>query len=807
MVRAPDGPSTAPSSARWAFQPRARPDSHREDATAFQRRIAAALCTAHGLGVEFCLRLLAGPEPLLVLETGNAVAHRWATRAFIPAYDRHQWVAGALAFSQEGGARFRGRRLRPWPHPLWVSREPPALLDVWALAFSSLTPGVLLDLRFRPVPSVPKRWWEASHVLQPASPPNPRLRGDSGTPLASAGRSGSMELERPLARGWILSIQLGCSRSGEAEAASRRAATALEQVARSEAANGIVFSSPTRLCRGGEAGFFVAEEELVHFLPGPECPVTLLNRPHRTDVELLPLGRTVAGTVVGPPIETDQGRHLAVLGETGMGKSSLLVALARRVSRKHGLILLDPVGATAAALERELDPSATARLVRIAPVHSEVRVNALEGIAGEESTDVVRSERRLSDLVYALRRVRSSRYADSAYWGPRLEEMLTRAVRAAARFPDGTLADAHTLLATGARFHREVPPEALGPVRELAERIRSRPEDAEGARRLLYELVRNPVLERMLCAREPDFSTSELVRPGRVVLISGGASVVGESTARYLLSVYLALVWSEVLCRSVPSKTFLVLDEAQWFSHESLAEMLRLGRSANLHVVLATQALAALPEGVRESVWTNVADFVAFRGSPEEARELARAARGVTMESILSLPRGQAAVLLGKGNSVRWLRTLRIPVADGAHRPDADSRAPELPSPGTANPPDARTRAPVQTGELDPRPLERSSFPPVTVEKVMAFLRSRAEPLPRGARLRVALSELRQMVDPEGRAIRSAGSLLGQAHAIESTERTESGTVWTIDPERIPPPRGPGTDGGSSEGSSAPQPS
>ena len=111
-----------------------------------------------------------------------------------------------------------------------------------------------------------------------------------------------------------------------------------------------------------------------------------------------------------------------------------------------------------------------------------------------------------------------------------------------------------------------------------------------------------------------------------------------------------------------------MLDEAQWFVHESVAEMLRLGRRRT-STSCSPPRRSVAPEPVAEAVWTNVADFVSFRGSPEEAREFARATRGVSAETVLSLPRGEAVVLLGKGNSVHWLCTARMPGAcSGASR-------------------------------------------------------------------------------------------------------------------------------------------
>ena len=286
-----------------------------------------------------------------------------------------------------------------------------------------------------------------------------------------------------------------------------------------------------------------------------------------------------------------------------------------------------------------------------------------------------------------------------------------------------------------------VPEVAIEPVRELADRIPGSTGRRGRARRLLHEVVRSPVLVRMLAEPEPELRTRDLVVPGRIVLISGDAGRVGEPTARYLLAVYFALVWSELLAREGAPKTFVMLDEAQWFSHESLGEMLRLGRRKNVHVVLATQGVGSLPPAVADAVWTNVSDFVAFRGSPEEAREFTRASRAVSAEDLLALPRGEAAVLLGKGHFVRWVKTIRIPGAP-AVPPDREN-----PEGGGSVAPDSGGPGVPLPGE---EPGEPSRAPSTRVAAVLGYLAERAVGLAPGVPLVVRLEDLRREVDPDG---------------------------------------------------------
>ncbi|HEV2449978.1 MAG TPA: hypothetical protein VGU43_06195, partial [Thermoplasmata archaeon] len=116
-------------------------------------------------------------------------------------------------------------------------------------------------------------------------------------------------------------------------------------------------------------------------------------------------------------------------------------------------------------------------------------------------------------------------------------------------------------------------------------------------------------------------------------------------------------------------KRFLVLDEIQWYAHEGLAELLRLGRRYNVHVYAATQSLASLSESVQEPLRTNVADYLLFRGDPREIREWSRWLPSVSAERLLALPQGHALFLEGKGVRVEWIRTVP-PI----HRPPVPTR-------------------------------------------------------------------------------------------------------------------------------------
>jgi hypothetical protein len=399
------------------------------------------------------------------------------------------------------------------------------------------------------------------------------------------------------------------------------------------------------------------------------------------------------------------------------------------------------------------------------------------------AANVARRERLLGDIVAALRRVRAGRYTDSSYWGPRLEEMLFQALRAASYWPGASLSVAEQLLTPEGFSWRTVPEVARDAVSDVRRRVEHAPQDGDGARRLLSEITRGEVLREMLDAESPSWSVSQAMLPGRLTVISGDAPQVGEPASRYLLSVVLALAWNAVLGREPPSKTFLILDEAQWYAHDSVAEMLRLGRRFNLHVWAATQSLQSLSEPVRDAFTTNSADMILFRGDPSDVREISRWVPHIVPERIMRLPRGDAALLIDKGSETRWVHLSQpavealdptrfrpvVPAGVPGGRAQADPPMKGLSSEG------ARSR-PARALPVTPAPFQKA------LKELMDHADGRSE-------FTVSLTELRSRwaTDPvfADRMVRYGGRLLSSSGAIVRSGKDGTGSYWVLSRERV----------------------
>jgi hypothetical protein len=731
-----EGPE-APSVRRWDY--RGAPHSNRADRTdRFHEQLREALRIASASPVDLRLRWSSGPAARVRIEAADRPTLAWTTGALLPSYPLGSWTevvspVGAVAPRVAVGAALRGldrpfRRSSPLSSP-WSDSVASALLF--------LPRGAEIEWRLRPVRSGASAPPPLPAPL--AQPPGWRIP----PPTETARRLDEGWAARAVAPLWDLRAELFARRPESADALGRLVASASQE----DGGNGIRWRRATGWFARSAPPILLSLEEIASWFPSPRLRLPSATGSIATGTRTIPLGRTVTGELRGLPIEPDQGRHVLLLGETGMGKSSLLVRQTVRAAALGGVVFFDPIGDTSHRLLDRLPEAALSRVVWISPANSPVGINAL----APATVGPPRGDRALGELVQALRRVRVGRYADSPFWGPRVEEMVTLALRAAACYPDGTIHEAAELLDGVAGGLRGVPPEAEDAVRALAGRVRSRPDEIDGARRVFGEVLNTPILARMLAARRSTFSIAEAVRAGRIVVVSGDAPEIGEAAARTLLSVHLALLWVEVVARTSSGKIFVVVDELQWYANDAVVEMLRLGRRFNVHVWAATQSLSSLPESVREAAVTNAADLVVFRGSPDDARELARWSPDVPAETVLGLRRGEAAVLLGKGGDVGWVR---LPFDPDRPRPERWSAAweqcrglwsPRQDSPG-----------------LEPAPVPDAD----PVRAVLLVLWSGLLAEGGGDSVVVSVDALRAVADPSGAAVRSVGQQLSSLGAL-----------------------------------------
>ncbi|HZY92688.1 MAG TPA: DUF87 domain-containing protein, partial [Thermoplasmata archaeon] len=438
------------------------------DVARFRQQLRLAVRVAQGLSVAVRLEWRTGPSGGIRLTARGSAARHWAGMTLGGCYPPGHW--------------------RP-------ALPPPTVERSLVQRHGSLTPGGGLpelapedtpgwtEVVFQTLPTFPRGArviWEATpgRPVAPVGPTSPGLEstavptGYRLAPLPDSERALRDLLHRRRWASWALRVHV------EAPISEESTLRGLCELVRSSSQSlegaPLEWSRPVPWLRPAPRAFRVSETELAALFPEPwsraggDAPISGLTQG-------IPVGYSSQGEIVRLPVLASEGRHACLLGETGMGKSTTLIALALAAARRSGVVLFDPIGDTARTFLQLLPPALEPRVLWISPVESPVSLNALETLRAPGAGPLGRDRARL-DLVGALRRVRSFRYAETPFWGPRIEEVLGRAIGAAAEIPGATLVQAAALLdGREGQAALGLPPAAADAVRDLRSVARARP--------------------------------------------------------------------------------------------------------------------------------------------------------------------------------------------------------------------------------------------------------------------------------------------------------------------------------------------
>ena len=356
----------------------------------------------------------------------------------------------------------------------------------------------------------------------------------------------------------------------------------------------------------------------------------------------------------------ERRRHLYVVGQTGTGKSTLLLNLLRQdLSAGAGIALLDPHGDLAEATLAHVPRSRTNDLVYINPADIErpIGFNPLSRVPDDLKPIVA------DGIVSAFRHV----WPDS--WGPRLDYILTNAVRALLDVPGATLLMLPRLLIDDT-FRAQL---IAQHVRDLV--IRSfwtneyesyspsfRAEAIAPIQNKIGKALMVPTLRNMLAQPKSTITLRRLMDEGAIVICNLAKGSLGESTAHLLGALLTTSIAQAALSRAdtaaADRRVFhLYVDEFQSFATESFALILSEARKYGLTLTIGHQYLDQLPERLRSAVFGNAGSFVACRAGADDAAILAAQIGLGGPEALLDLPNFKAwARLLRRGTPTSPIR-------------------------------------------------------------------------------------------------------------------------------------------------------
>jgi hypothetical protein len=218
-------------------------------------------------------------------------------------------------------------------------------------------------------------------------------------------------------------------------------------------------------------------------------------------------------------------------------------------------------------------------------------------------------------------------------WGPRLEYILGYALSALLDYGGLTILALPRLLTDDA-FRERVTVRVRDPVvrafwREEYARYerRFRLEAIAPIQNKIGRLLASAPLRNIFGQTRSRFDAAFLMNHGRILIANLSKGVIGEDHARLLGAILVSqFQWAAMqraLAPEAPRTPFyLYIDEFQSFATEALVSILAEARKYGLSLVIAHQYLDQLPDSIRQSVFGNCGNLIAFRVGQRDARIL-----------------------------------------------------------------------------------------------------------------------------------------------------------------------------------------
>lgn len=328
--------------------------------------------------------------------------------------------------------------------------------------------------------------------------------------------------------------------------------------------------------------------------------------------------------VFGLP-RSDRGRHLYIIGQTGVGKSGLLELLTiSDVYSQYGFAVVDPHGDYALNILKRIPAERANDVIYFNPADTEYPI----AFNPMEVTDPKLKTHTCSELIGVLKRMFDS-------WGPRLEYILRYSILALLDYPDATMLDITRIL-TDKKFRNDVLKHVQDPVVVNFWTVEFASWNdkfaAEAVAPVLNKVgafTANPLVRNIIGQPKSGFNIRQIMDERKILIVNLSRGLVGEDNAALLGALLVTKIQMAAMSRADTTAHerapfYLYVDEFQNFATDSFATILSEARKYGLYLTVANQYIAQMMDTVKDAVFGNVGSVVAFRMSADDARGLVR---------------------------------------------------------------------------------------------------------------------------------------------------------------------------------------
>ncbi len=344
------------------------------------------------------------------------------------------------------------------------------------------------------------------------------------------------------------------------------------------------------------------------------------------DKEISPFGTTNfrGSNIQFGARRSDRGRHMYIIGQTGVGKSGLLELLTLSdIYHNEGFGVIDPHGDYAASVIKYVPAHRADDVVYFNPADREFPI----GFNPLEVTDPNLKNHISSELVGVLKRMFES-------WGPRLEYILRYTILALLDYPDSTMLDITRML-TEKEYRAKVVDNVEDPVvknfwiNEFGSwNEKFMTEAVAPVLNKVGAFTANPLVRNIVGQPKSSFNIRKIMDEGKILIVNLSRGQVGEDNAAILGAMMVTKIQLAAMSRADIGEIeqrrpfYLYVDEFQNFATDSFAVILSEARKYGLNLTIANQFISQMAPEVKDAVFGNVGSIISFRVGADDASPL-----------------------------------------------------------------------------------------------------------------------------------------------------------------------------------------
>lgn len=344
-------------------------------------------------------------------------------------------------------------------------------------------------------------------------------------------------------------------------------------------------------------------------------------------------------------LQDDRRRHVALVGKTGQGKTTLLQHLITSDIRSgRGVALLDPHGDLCEAVLAAVPAERTNDVILFDPADRQhpLSFNLLHCPEADMRPLAA------SGVLSAFKKL----YGE--FWGPRMEHIFRNALLALLETPGTTLLSVLRLL-SDVKFRQPLVAKLKDPVvrRFWQYEFAAMPkklqiEAISPIQNKVGAFVSSPVLRNILGQTRSSLDLRSVLDDGKVLLVNLSKGRLGDDVSSLLGSFLVTALQLAAMRRADVAEAqrqdfFLYVDEFQNVATESFATILSEARKYRLALTVANQYLGQLDDATAAALWGNVGTLVSFQVGAADAEIIATQLGGdLTPQDLLRLPRYHA---------------------------------------------------------------------------------------------------------------------------------------------------------------------